>query len=358
MATVNTAWSELKPLPRADFHKIIQFPDGVKTFSINRVFCALSDTYEVDDYPQYPPKLHKYHSYNDSWSPLKMVIATDEDDNNIGGTPFGINHKDDTIYIAHSTNLISMELQDDDKLCQLTILGGVESSRPITSFRWCTQATFHDGQLHLLGGVESSRHVTCNVSNYVWRELNDLAGAWNIYELLYYASVKIGNKWLIFGGIDGGEYLNTILEYDFKINKWNKISTALPKAVACLAATPISGGTHVLLFGGWDERSEFDNIYIYSLKDKTIQELPAKCPVFPARNLQVISWRDEDNDNLAVNGWIRKTWKESEINDHLYPAMYLIRIICEYYLNDIIDLFCREGGEFRHFRTRAYELYN
>eukprot|EP01084_Bolivina_argentea_P107832 192768_1 len=89
------------------------------------------------------------------------------------------------------------------------------------------------------------------------------------------------NCLLLFGGYDwdNRDYVDYILEFNMNTKQWNKLSVSLPIQMDRICCTMAINNKYVLLFGGRDNNwNKLDDIYIYSLKYKTIKESKIKCP--------------------------------------------------------------------------------
>eukprot|EP01084_Bolivina_argentea_P057266 104655_1 len=86
---------------------------------------------------------------------------------------------------------------------------------------------------------------------------------------------------LLFGGFDWvNDYnIDYILQYHIQKKEWNKLPISLPYVMGFVGCTMAINNKYILLFGGTNYNSDvyYDNIYIYSLKHKTIRESQIKC---------------------------------------------------------------------------------
>eukprot|EP01084_Bolivina_argentea_P008954 16765_1 len=106
----------------------------------------------------------------------------------------------------------------------------------------------------------------------------------------------------------GGEYNCTTRKYilEFNINKkqWNKLDVSLPKRRTQVCCTMAIKNRYVLIFGGISSGGGVrDNIYIYSIKHKTIKESKIKCP--SKGEFNAITINDNISDEKLVFGYIR-----------------------------------------------------
>ena len=68
-----------------------------------------------------------------------------------------------------------------------------------------------------------------------------------------------------------------------------------------------------------------------------------------------ISKSSSNMHELAVFGYLRRKWRASQIDDHLFPPQYLIKIIAKFYTNEKIHLFGRynAGG---HWKNDVFDI--
>eukprot|EP01084_Bolivina_argentea_P093449 168062_1 len=115
------------------------------------------------------------------------------------------------------------------------------------------------------------------------------------------------NTLLLFGGYDCDNdvhCLDYILEFNMKTKQWNKLSVSLPKGMYGMSCTMAMHNKYVLLFGGIDDNSQYsDNIYIYSLKRKTLTKSKLKVNLYP-----YVTINDKMKDEKVVFGYIRNQW--------------------------------------------------
>ena len=88
--------------------------------------------------------------------------------------------------------------------------------------------------------------------------------------------------------------------------------------------------------GDISETKKVDDIWIYSVGDKTFHRSNIKCPMKGSSKAFTIN--DKKNDEMTVFGFVRNEWKLSDICDHLFPPRYLIKMIHTYFLNEYVHL--------------------
>lgn len=150
----------------------------------------------------------------------------------------------------------------------------------------------------------------------------------------------------IFGALD------IIHEYDINNNKWTKLIHKLPTALSGSGCTSILNGQYVILFGGCNHGNK-DDIFIYCVRNGTFKESNIKCP--KQGHHQAFAINDRKKDNLITFGFVRMCWRECDIDHHLFPPQYLIKIICRYYWNEWIHLFKMYQGN--HYKIDVFDLF-
>ena len=75
-----------------------------------------------------------------------------------------------------------------------------------------------------------------------------------------------------------------------------------------------------------------DTIWIYNVANRAFRKSIVRCPIMG--RFQAFTICDKNNDQLAVFGYIRSEWTRSEIDEHLFPLEYLIRIMGKYYFKE------------------------
>ncbi len=87
---------------------------------------------------------------------------------------------------------------------------------------------------------------------------------------------------------------------------------------------------YVLLFGGYDDTDHYcDDIYIYSLKNKTIKKSKIKCP--SKSQFSCLTVNDNIKDEKIVFGYVRKEWVICNVSNY-FLSYYLLKLIHSYYL--------------------------
>eukprot|EP01084_Bolivina_argentea_P101848 182532_1 len=103
-----------------------------------------------------------------------------------------------------------------------------------------------------------------------------------------------------------------------------------------MCCTMAINNKYVLLFGGCDNGIYYDDIYIYSIKYKTITKSKMKCP--SGSTFAAIAVNDNIKDEKLVFGYIRNQWITCNISDNYFLPYDLQKIIHSYYLNECVYL--------------------
>eukprot|EP01084_Bolivina_argentea_P078837 143063_1 len=98
---------------------------------------------------------------------------------------------------------------------------------------------------------------------------------------------------------------------------------------------------YVILFGGCGGDGHSDDIYVYSIKYKTIKLSKIKCPAKGLFN--AITVNDNMKDEKLTFGFVRNQWKICDIADHYFPPYYLLKLMHSYYLNEFVYLLDTEA---------------
>ena len=116
----------------------------------------------------------------------------------------------------------------------------------------------------------------------------------------------------------------------------------------------ILNGQCVVLFGGNTSNGNIDEIFIYSVGNKTFQKSKVICP--EKSQYQAIAYKNRKQDDMTTFGYIRDRWSKCGMDNHLFPPQYLIRVICGYYWNEEVHLFGMADCE--HYKIDVFELFN
>ena len=129
----------------------------------------------------------------------------------------------------------------------------------------------------------------------------------------------------------------------------DEIKIKLPARMSSFGCTSILNEQYVVLFGG---DPYYDEIFIFSTKDEKFIKSNVKCP--GKGGYRAFTINNKSKNELSVHGFVRDTWKLSEISDHLYPPQYLIMIINKYYWNEWVHVIEIYTG--KHFKIDTLDI--
>ena len=219
------------------------------------------------------------------------------------------------------------------------------------------QAAMINNELHVIGGDQNPYHLRFNAETESFTKLHNVSSIlqFNLNQGIYYHRiVLVRNKLVTLGGFDGNHKLKNIHQYDVNRNGWKTLTPKLSALDSFGCVTVINGKFIVILSGTNWRGSESDRIKIYCVDTGKIIKSRIEAPC--TSDCVAFSVNDEETDELTVVGYVRKQWKLSEIDDHLFPPEYLLRIIHRYYLQEYIHLFKILNGQ--HFRINVCGLIN
>ena len=204
-------------------------------------------------------------------------------------------------------------------------------------------------KLHIIGGY---KHVRFNQDLQKFEVLHIFRESLNLQTIDAHRVVNVKNKILMFGGYCNRKLSDSIHQYDITNNKWTKLTHKMPVAMRSFGCVSILNGQYILIFGGNSQPTSHDDIYIYSVDDKTFKKSDIKCP--EKEGYYAISVCDKKKDMLSTFGFVREQWKRCDIDNHLFPPQYLIQLMCKYYQNEDIHLFNFETGQ--HYKINVFDI--
>ena len=242
-----------------------------------------------------------------------------------------------------NASLISLKLNKDKSKPTMSVM--VESSYGTGG----SSAILIEDQLHIIGGWVNKSHLRWNNEtkqfDVLHKNVMDIKrGIFiNVSTLL-----KVGNRVLSFGGYHDRQFLDCMMEYDIIKNAWKRLKITMPRTMTSFGCVSVMNEKYILLFGGEDgvynyNHKKFDDVYIYSVGDRTFTKSGIKCPKAGAE-FNAVTVNDKEKEELAVYGYIRYQWRTSQINEQLFPPRYLIQIMRRYYHVEYVHLFHSEVG--------------
>ena len=290
--------------------------------------------------------IYRYQFETDSW--IKHIVPPSyhlERFIHMNWKPATLHSQQQQIFINHKLGSIAI----------LSLDGNNQSSMQITNRLYSvgngygSKGIMINNEFHIIGGI-NSKHIKYNPKTKTVHFLHNM-------NFVYPEIVRIRNKVLIFGGEDpqNRNHLDSIHEYDIIRNEWHKLNCKIPKALSGCGCTSILNGQCVVLFGGASlAHVAQDDVFIYSVCDKIFSKSKMKCP--RKGRYQAIAVKDRHKDGLVALNFIRCSWKNCGIEDHLLPSEDLIGIICGYYWNEHIHIFKSDLDSGYHFRIDVFKL--
>ena len=215
-----------------------------------------------------------------------------------------------------------------------------------------------NNKFHIIGGssVGEFKHLRYNPRTKKLDKLHSMSFG-------HPSLVKLTNKLVSFGGHGCcvfRTFRNYINEYDIMNDKWIESQTQMPKKMIVSGAVAVLNEQLILLFGGLTQKVHFvsfddtkwvDDIWIYSLRDKTFKKSKLKCP--SKGGGKVFSMNNSQRDQLSAFGYTRLQWSKCGLDDNLFPQKYLINIIENYYIDEWIHLLDRYG---KHWKIDVFDI--
>lgn len=149
----------------------------------------------------------------------------------------------------------------------------------------------------------------------VWNDLDPRGAAPPARALHSMALLPASGRLIVFGGYDGSNYLADTWAYDIAENEWTNLVPAgeLPAARDghSLVFDPVRD--QVILFGGWDGANEFGDTWVYDPAANTWTELDPAGDRPAARDSQAMTYDSAGDRVILFGGWnqsteFRDTW--------------------------------------------------
>ena len=291
--------------------------------------------------------LLEYSFITNSWRKYDILVPSPHSFNCWSYNATAINNECNKVYLYNDvSSMTSLEILNDNKLTLKKI-----KHLDAIGYRAGAKGIMINDEFHIIGGYKWN-HVKYNINTQKCDIVHDLSELFDSRQSICAGFCRNKQKLLTFGGYSNGKHIDTIYEYDILQNEWRAISAKLPKALATPACTSISNGDYVALFGGGNKNGNYDDIYLYSVQDQKFKVSKTKCP--SKGRYQAITVNDRQKDKLLTFAFVRSRWKLCVIDDHLFPPEYLIRIICNYYINEWIHLFKNATGE--HYKIDVFDI--
>eukprot|EP01084_Bolivina_argentea_P144955 254217_1 len=148
---------------------------------------------------------------------------------------------------------------------------------------------------------------------------------------------------LLIGGFNEYGLPCDVWIYSLKTQKWNKINNISFKRFQ-FGYVLSSNQRYIILFGGWkyvsetDQDVEVDDIVVLDMKDDNnwkLKQCEIKCPVF-GTCYGARTGGCDSNNQILVNGFVKKCFKLKEFLQLQLPPVYIINIINKYFSAEMI----------------------
>eukprot|EP01084_Bolivina_argentea_P077098 139785_1 len=253
--------------------------------------------------------IYKYNTDTDKWSKIDGC----NDIQNIPQFTAALDTKKQMLFLSHNLNITQIQLNNGN-------IETIQTNSPNTTTCINDPTIVINNSLFMIGGYQNYSILKLDSESKSWVEFSDHGG--EIEEIHDFAMTynHKNNCILLFGGFDWDceEYVDFILEFNLQTKQWNKLPVALPRKMDSMCCTMAINNKYVLLFGGKDDGGYYcNNIYIYSIKNKTIKESKIRCP---SKGLfSCVTVNDNIKDEKIVFGYVRNQWKTYNINDNYFP---------------------------------------
>ncbi len=273
--------------------------------------------------------IYKYNTDTDKWNKIDGCNAALDVKKHLWFSA-ALDVKKHLLYLSNKYYVTQIQLNSGNIIFKNT--NNIETNYPSRS----SKSIILNDSLFIIGGYYNKLILKWNSESETVTKFSDMYNKMRIGIFGLINNHK-NNCLLLFGGCNGNndESVDYILEFNMNTKQWNKLEVTLPQKMSYISCTMAINNKYVLLFGGWDGERCYDDIYIYSLKHKTIRQSKMKCPsksVFEA-----ITVNNNIKDEKLTFGYIRKEWKICNINNYFLPY-YLLKLIHSYYLNEYVYL--------------------
>lgn len=198
-----------------------------------------------------------------------------------------------------------------------------------------------DDNIHMFGSrpIYSSPQIHCVLRKSSWemiseKSMHENSGKFDQCAYCEPRKTIIHHLW-------GDKWLR---EYSVNTDQWTTMNWSRP----LLTRTQFPGmvftseGRYALLFGGRHRGIRTDVISIYDFKTQQRSESSLKCPKKGRYSAVVIG--DTKKDEIAVFGFINKTFKEPMFRDVQILPIYLIEMTAKWYRNEQVYLMTSVGA--------------
>lgn len=287
--------------------------------------------------------LYKCEVATNSWVKLTITPSITEvfmGIDSVHKTPIAIDCNQRKIMLNYGQGSIAVFELNDSDVVKLNIISDLAIGKFTDS-----RAIIINHEFHIIGAGKwlNKKHIKYDLNAQTIKVLHKFMDIFDLSHIGDHEIVRINNKILMFGGYDGDHFLNNVYEYSIETNKWIQLNCIMPKRMIGFGCVPILNEEYVALFGGGDDVEVDDDIFIFSVQNKTFEQSKIKCPL--AANFRAFAFNDRKKDKIITFGYMRDVWKQCKINDIFFPPEYLVKIIYGYYWNEFVHLFTNDNAD-------------
>ena len=176
------------------------------------------------------------------------------------------------IFVNHKQGKLAIYSLNDQTQAKLEILRKMDG----LGNGYGAKGIIIHNEFHIIRG-EENKHIKYDLNTKQAHILHDFKD--ELQGIQYHEIVRIKNKILMMGGeVAPNTTLDSIYEYDIDDNTWTRLNYTLPACLGGFGCVLILNGQYMAIFGGDAYNVDYDDIYLYSVRDKEFEKLKLKCP--------------------------------------------------------------------------------
>eukprot|EP01084_Bolivina_argentea_P215233 365404_1 len=203
--------------------------------------------------------VHKYDVDNDKW--IKIDGLNNIENMSYFSATLDVNKQ--ILFLSRMNYITQIELNSH------SIKNDTHNA--MIQFPYTPKSIIVDNSLFVIGGRGNNSILKWNSQN---KTLTKFSEMYNKMKIGSFGMICENDRLLLFGGYSPSSNgcVDYILEFNIKTKTWNKIHVSFPKPIRLIECTMAINNKYVLIFGGYSsDWNNCDDIYIYSLKNKTIK---------------------------------------------------------------------------------------
>ena len=304
--------------------------------------CIFAVSLKTDPVQYAIEEMHQYNN-NDNvadWETHKVPKLSNFCGTKIDKICLAINGRENILYILNQQGAVAiLKLNQQMKPLEWDIKIKLSKSSRIRTLN----SIVVDNTIHIINmNDDNIEHIVYNCKNNNFVVLNNnLKHILNATQIEGAQLISASNNAIL---MIGGFQITEFHEYNFINEKWLKLKIKIPHPMYNFGCTTIINNQYIAIFGGCKKREDdhlnwyyTNEIWIYSVYDKTFKKSNVKCP--KQDEYKAFTVNNKKRDEIITFGFIRDQWRQCSLNIQLLPPNYLIRLINSYYLNEWIHLF-------------------